>query len=118
MIQLEITIPEKISLNKVYAGVHWSKRKEWADMYHEEFLDVKGVKVNNYPVVILYEFFFKQKPLDSLNCAMMAKMLEDGMVKAKILKGDEPKFVDESRLKSHVIEDLKADKVIVSICSL
>lgn len=118
-IELSITLPEKVSLNKIYAGVHWRVRAEWADLYHQEFWPVKGkIKVMQYPVVITYNFFFKAKPLDSLNCAMMAKMLEDGMVAVGILEGDEPKYVAESRLTSKIEKGLKQDKVLVTICSL
>ena len=119
MIELEVTIPEKISLNKIYGGVHWSKRKEWADMYHEEFLDVKGVRVGaeEYPVRITYNFQFVKQALDTLNCAMMAKMLEDGMVLAGILKDDSPDYVRESVIVSRKVRG-KVDKVLVSICSL
>lgn len=118
-IELSITLPEKVSTNKVYAGVHWRKRKEWADLYHQEFWPIKGkVKVEKYPVVITYDFSFKANALDSLNCAMMAKMLEDGMVAVGILKDDCPEYVAKSIITSKKVKGLAHDTVLVSICSL
>lgn len=119
-IVIEITIPEKVSLNKVYAGVHWRTRQEWADLYHGELLEIKGkLKVGKYPVEIFYDFHFTKNPLDSLNCAMMAKMIEDGMVGAGVLVDDDPKYVVESHLKTQKSDKYEHDTVVVTIrCSL
>ncbi len=118
-IELSITLPEKVSTNRIYSGVHWRKRQEWADLYHEEFLPIKGkIKVAEYPVVITYDFFFKKNALDTLNCAMMAKMLEDGMVAVGILKDDSPEYVSKSVITSKAVKNLGEDKVLVTICSL
>lgn len=115
-IQITVIIPEKVSLNKIYEGVHWRVRKEWADMYHEEMLDIKGkIKVKNYPVKIRYEFYFKKKPLDSLNTAFMAKMLEDGIVHAKVLINDDIKYVSESTLAVYEVPEIENDTVVILI---
>lgn len=113
----KVTLPEKISLNKIYAGVHWSKRKELADLFHSEFLDKKNLKVKQYPVWILYEFHFKKNALDSLNCAFMAKCLEDGMVTQGILKGDAPDLVHASMLTTQKSDQYQSDTVIIKINS-
>jgi len=118
MIELEITLPEKVSTNKIYSGIHWRKRQELAELFHEEFLDVKGVKVERYPVQIIYDFRFKGTALDTFNCVFMAKMLEDGMRGAGILTDDSPKYVRESVIRSGKGRSGEPDKVLVSICSL
>lgn len=115
-IEITVTIPEKVSLNAIYKGVHWTIRKEWADLYHEEMLEVKGkLKVKSYPVKIRYEFTFKNKPLDSLNTAFMAKMLEDGLVAAKVLTDDTLAYVTESTLAVYVDQEIKNDIVVIII---
>lgn len=115
-IVLEITIPEKVSLNRIYAGMFWRRRAILAKLYHDEFLDVKGkMKVTKYPVVISYDFHFKSNPLDTLNCSMMAKMLEDGMVKIGILEDDCPKYVRRSIIDTQLSSEYKNDTVVVTI---
>ena len=90
-----IPLPEKTSLNAFYSATHWIKRKKIADAYHEAvWFAVKKSRVKpveKYPVFILYHFTFKGKLLDASNCPV--KLLEDGLVKAGILKNDSPKFV-------------------------
>lgn len=69
---------EKISLNKWYAGMHWTKRKKIKDNYT---LLVKSQfnktlpKTNTYNTE--YHFTFKSRALDASNCVAMVKMIED-----------------------------------------
>lgn len=106
-------------MNKVYEGIHWSVRKALADVYHSEFLEFKGkIKVKKYPVVIYYDWHFIKNPLDTLNCALMAKMLEDGMVRAGILEDDSTKYVRRSILDSQKTTVYKKDTVVISIDGL
>jgi len=69
---------EKISLNKWYAGMHWTKRKKMKDNYT---LLVKSQfnktlpKTNTYNTE--YHFTFKSRALDASNCVAMVKMIED-----------------------------------------
>lgn len=115
-IELTIVIPEKVSFNDIYKGMHWKQRSELAILYHEELLEIRGkVKVKNYPVKIRYEFYFRIKPLDSLNTAFMAKMLEDGLVHSKVLVDDAPAYVTESTLAVYIRPDLKKDTVVILI---
>jgi|TARA_R110000803_G_C11759707_1_gene293745 hypothetical protein len=68
----------KISLNKWYAGMHWTKRKKMKDAYiqivRSQFKQVLS-KDNVYDVE--YSFTFKNRPLDASNCVAMVKMVED-----------------------------------------
>ncbi len=115
----EITIPEKVSLNKIYAGMHWRKRQELADLYHGEVLELKGkLKVKNYPVEILYDWHFTKNPLDTLNCAFMSKMIEDGLVKVGVLEEDSTLFVRRSILESQKSDRYKHDTVVITISSV
>lgn len=90
---IKIPIPEKVSTNSIYAGMHWAKRKKLADLYHQSLLEYRKTQIVEYPVDINYIFSFKGKLLDTTNCTYMAKMLEDGLVKNGILKADSPEYV-------------------------
>tara|TARA_R100000951_G_C2486803_1_gene133224 strand:+ start:109 stop:492 length:384 start_codon:yes stop_codon:yes gene_type:complete len=68
----------KISLNKWYAGMHWTKRKKIKDDYTQivrsQFSNTL-TRENTYKVE--YHFTFKSRPLDASNCVAMVKMIED-----------------------------------------
>lgn len=89
-------IPQKISSNATYAGLHWAKRKKIADLYHQSLLPFRNMKVKEYPVDITYVFTFKGNPLDSSNTSLMGKLLEDGMVRCGILEDDDWRHVSFS----------------------
>lgn len=91
--KIQIPIPQKISTNSIYAGIHWATRKKLADTYHKALIEHKNKKVTEYPVEITYIFTFKAKPLDTTNCTFMAKMLEDGLVGYGIIEDDDPTHV-------------------------
>lgn len=93
----------KVSTNKIYAGQHWSKRKESADA-------ILGIarwfcrpiqKIESYPVEICYKFVFVTKALDTTNCSYMVKMLEDALRSLEILKDDSPQYVARTIIESH-----------------
>jgi len=107
---IQFPLPEKVSTNKIYAGMHWAKRKKLADLYHKSLLQFKGKKATDYPVNINYIFTFKSKPLDTTNCTFMAKLLEDGLVQHEILIDDSPEYVSFTGIYSQ-----KGDKDLVEI---
>jgi len=101
---IRFTIPLKVNaeygLNKVYAGVHWSKRKKQAEEIHE--LVYYSMMQQNVPPVlykkpVIIQFSFKSN-LDLDNHGYLIKMLIDGM-KDYILKDDSKKYVKEIRQK-------------------
>ena len=68
----------KISLNKWYAGMHWTKRKKIKDNYTlivKSQFNKKLPKTNTYNTE--YHFTFKSRALDASNCVAMVKMIED-----------------------------------------
>lgn len=80
MVVTEITLKglSKISLNILYSGIHWSKRvKIKNDYYWLIKSQFKGVFSKKHKYHVDYEFVYKTKPLDAMNCAISAKMIED-----------------------------------------
>lgn len=68
----------KISLNKWYAGAHWSKRKRIKDAYHQIIrLQTNELFSKDYRYSVKYDFKFKSRPIDASNCIAMVKMIED-----------------------------------------
>ena len=68
----------KLSLNKWYAGAHWTERKRIKDNYSliiRNQFNVTLSKEKKYHVS--YSFLFKGSPLDASNCGAMVKLIED-----------------------------------------
>lgn len=97
-----IPLPEKISANKIYAGIHWATRRKHAALFHQELLPYRGkmVRKKEYPVDLVFIFTFKKQPLDCSNCFYMAKLLEDGLVAHGIITDDKPAFVGSVSIHS------------------
>ena len=81
----------KISLNKWYAGTHWTARKKIKDAYKKLIKD----KVEDGEYDVEYTFYFKSRPLDATNTIAMAKMIED-----IIFENDSYKKIKSVTLKS------------------
>lgn len=97
---IKIPLPEKVSTNAIYAGLHWSKRRRLADLYHNSLIEFRNKPMEHYPVDVTYIFRFKGKLLDCSNLSYMAKLLEDGLRHWKILKDDTPEYVQSVTLLS------------------
>jgi hypothetical protein len=106
---ISIPIPEKVSTNDIYRGMHWSKRKRLADEFHEALIEYRLVRFS-LPASLLFTFTFKGKLLDCSNCTFMAKMLEDAMVQWKIIPDDTPDYV-----RRISIQVMRGTKDIVTI---
>lgn len=114
MIKIELLLPEKVSTNRIYAGMHWSKRLKLAELYHSELMPFRSKKDKSiqYPVDITYVFEFKSKPLDTSNCTFMVKLLEDGLRVNGLIEDDSPEFVSSTHIYS---QKGSKDKVVIYI---
>lgn len=101
MIVIEIPLVAP-SLNAWYAGAHWNKRKKVADLWHTEvMLAVRNMRtrLERFPVTITTRSFFRhRRGRDTSNCFTANKLVEDGLVMAGILPGDEGEYV-----ASHIV---------------
>jgi len=101
MINIEIPMPEKISANKVHAGVHWGVRKRWADTYHKSFLPFKNkYKINEYPIKMTLMFEYRTHALDIDNNFYMAKLCIDSLRSIGLLRDDTLEYVSEISIRS------------------
>jgi len=95
----------KISLNKWYAGSHWSSRTKIKNTYK---ILVKSQFNKVFPkdkYLVTYEFTFKNNPLDATNCVAMVKIIED-----IIFENDSYNHIEIGGIKSS-----KGEKDIVKI---
>lgn len=93
-------LPFKVSTNAIYAGIHWTQRKEHKDQMLWAFLPVvKHLnKVNRCKIRI--DFEFARQPLDCSNCSYLAKMIEDCLTHYGIIPDDSPKYITEITISS------------------
>jgi Holliday junction resolvase RusA-like endonuclease len=111
-------LPLKISTNKGYAGKHWTIRSKEAELYHLEVVNQcrkQKLKKAEGKVYLNFIFSFKGRTLDHLNCSHMAKMIEDGLVRAGILIDDNIKYVESVTIKSQKGEK---DEAVVEIIEI
>lgn len=118
-VKLTIPIPEKVSLNKIYSGIHFRTRIAHKDSYR---LAVQVAKPKPYdgpfPVHCHYHFRLAGSRLDLSNHAYMLKMIEDGLVNCGVLPGDEPKYVCSYSVSAEKIGKANENEVHVTIESV
>lgn len=95
MLHITIPVPEKVSSNAIYSGMHWAKRKALADLYHNSLIEYRNERITDYPVTLSFIFNWKSRALDCSNTFFCAKLLEDALVQMGVLKDDSPQYVFE-----------------------
>ena len=87
----------------MYAGIHWSKRKEVADRAHQ-LIRTSPYSGNDIipfevPVHITYTVYFDKRPMDADNCCV--KIYTDGL-RGWCIEDDNPKYVSGVTVYSRV----------------
>lgn len=102
------------SLNKSYAGRHWSKRKEEADFIHQLVMaEVSGLDpITTFPIDVYITGYYKHKiRRDSGNVSN--KELIDGLVYASLIPDDSTKYIRWTATRAIIGAD--EDKVEIEI---
>ena len=110
---VELDLPEKLSTNKIYEGVHWAVRKQHKDLFLWAFV---GVASKIHPVEscdLEFEFEFTSKPLDCDNCSYMTKLLIDCLRHFNKIKDDTPEYIRSVKITSR---KGSKNRVIIKIC--
>lgn len=114
--KLVIPIPEKISLNKIYAGVHFRERASHKDDWYYSVLEAKPKKyTGKFPVEMHYHFKICGTQLDISNHGYMVKMCEDALVACGVLPDDNPKYVRSITITAQPNKKGEDDVVIINI---
>ena len=80
--------------NAYYAGKHWTRRSEDANMWHSLVAyEMERQQVRKTPMerAVILRFYWNDR-LDLSNHAVMAKMIEDAM-KGRVIRDDSRKWV-------------------------
>ena len=109
--KIELKTLPKTSTNKIYAGMHWTKRKKLKDNYKTIIKSqFKHVFPKDKVYKVQYDFVFKSRPLDITNCSYMIKMIED-----VIFEDDTWKIINKVTITSNKgVEDsvvIKVDEI-------
>ena len=97
---IEFDLPEKLSTNKIYEGVHWSERKKHKDLFLWSFVGIASKIKPVQSCDLEFEFGFKSKPLDVDNCSYMTKILIDCLRHYRKIPDDTPDFVYSIKISS------------------
>ena len=76
------------SLNKIWAGMHWAKRKKIADEGHLACLVARTIPKFEGAVHLEFQPMVSGRRLDIVNYAVTIKVIEDGLVNLGILRQD------------------------------
>lgn len=108
---LRYDIPIKVSTNQIYSWMHWTQRKRIADMYHKLTKEVQKFETLKEKIDIEILFYFKTRYLDSSNCSFMGKMIEDSLVKNKLIEDDTNKYVGKFTTESVLLDKKERKKI-------
>lgn len=116
---LELPKPLSVSLNAIYAGSHWRKRQQIKEAYKAHTRVLFKELVGDYgefkkPCSISF-VFFGTRIKDCDNHVYMGKMIQDCLVGAGILKGDEAQYVRSVSYEKATESKSKIPYVLVTI---
>lgn len=95
-----------------YAGAKLKKDNETIVIYYARFAKLKPVE--KYPVKIKIDWYEPNRRRDIDNVLSAKKFIFDGLQKAKILKGDGQKYIDEV-IKENVYIDKEHPRIEIEI---
>jgi hypothetical protein len=111
-----IPIPEKISLNKIYSGIHFRQRNDHKDDYHFAVMSANPKPyTGDFPIHAHYHFKLRGNRLDISNHAYMQKMTEDGLVACGVIPDDSPKYVNAITITAEKAKKDEDEVVIVTL---
>lgn len=113
---ITIPIPEKVSLNRIYAGIHFRERSAHKDEYYLSVLSANPQPyAGPFPAAFHYHFRLHGSKLDISNHAYMLKMVEDALVACGVIPADDQKYVGRITISA---ERADQDEVDVTITPL
>lgn len=113
-----IAIPEKVSLNKIYAGIHFRERMRHKEDYYYAVMEAQVPRYHgDFPIACHYHFKLRGTRLDISNHAYMLKMIEDALVAAAVIPGDDPKYVARITVTAEKAAKTEDEVVEVELCT-
>lgn len=119
LVKVVFPIPRKISLNRIYAGVHFRERSKHKDEYYMAVLSKRPAPYTGpFPVRIHYHFKLAGKQLDIDNHGYMEKMLADSLVHVGVLPDDTPQYIGAKLTTASKAKKGEYDTVEVTITAV
>jgi hypothetical protein len=113
-VKFVVPIPEKISLNKIYAGIHFRERMRHKDEYQMAVLASKIDRYEGlYPIHVKYHFKLTGSRLDIDNHVYMSKMTADALVACGVIGGDEQDFISAMTITAEKLK--KGEDEVVEV---
>lgn len=120
------------SMNKIWAGCHWSARKKIADAGHKAVIVAlskyssialgfdENARPNPFtgPVSLEYTPYHAGRHYDLSNYAVTCKAIEDGLVLSGFLSGDSQKVVRRMTINPTVRVEAKETRMEVKIVAM
>jgi len=101
------------TLNNIWAGVHWSKRKKIADEGHTACLVARNIPKFTGAVHLEFQPMTKTRRLDCTNYAVSIKCIEDALVRMGVIRQDGPD--DVLSITIHAAKKAKQSAMLVTI---
>ncbi len=109
---------KKLSLNKIYAGVHWSVRsKQKGQVSDTVRVFARSIQPFTNPVKLTFRATVGKGSVmwDISNHGYLVKLVEDGLVKTGILEDDNQKFVRSIETQPTIRDLIRGDGIWVRI---
>ena len=110
--KIELNLPKPPSLNKIYAGGHWAKRKKFKDDYKKHCLEALAEYDRFTCEGIEFHISYNSR-LDIDNGILVSKFLADTLVSEGIIPDDNPKYYKKVTLTFD--ENLEKNQYICKI---
>lgn len=109
---------KKLSLNKIYAGVHWAVRSKQKDQVRAMVkISTCCIKPFETPVTLTFRATMGKGSVtwDISNHGYLVKLVEDGFVKQGIIEDDTQKFVRSIETQPSIRDLVRGDGIWVRI---
>jgi hypothetical protein len=109
------------SLNSVYAGIHWTKRKKLADDMHKlTHVAAKHLEPFTGPVELKLRARLGKgkRAYDCSNYALGFKLAEDAIVRAGVLRGDESDKVVRVVIEAPAVDRERLSGLLMTITEI
>ena len=110
--KIELDLPKPPSLNMIYAGKHWTYRKQKKDEY-KEFCKEALSKYDPFTCEEFYITISYNSRLDIDNGILVSKFLADTLVSEGIVQDDSPKYYKSVSIRFD--DTLEKNQYIVKI---
>lgn len=113
---ITVPVPEKVSLNAIYRGIHFRQRHKHKEHWRWALLTLQPQPYQGeYPVACHYHFRLVGNRYDVSNHAYMMKMAEDALVTQGVIPDDTQRYVAAITITAEKLPRGGANEVVIGI---